>query len=152
MGIKKNMQETTETEKALENFKKYLMPANFNNINSMIKKYGHDINNDFLFFLLSSAIIHEHENLWTKGQYDKLLNPISQKIDEKRVKHGLQKGEDWWANEAPPEVEELRKKYDEVFDFELVKRFKHYGLNEFADLLESNKRAFHKRLKNIHSG
>lgn len=134
---------------ALEKFKKYLMPANFTDINAMIKKYGHDINNDLLFFILSSAIIHEHGDLWTRGQYDQLLNPILQKIDKERARYGLQKDEDWRVNEAPQEVEELRKQYDEIYDTQLVIRFKHYGLNDFANLLEFNKKAFDKRIEAI---
>ncbi|WP_412755544.1 hypothetical protein [Legionella longbeachae] len=143
------MRKIIEIEDALENFKKYLMPANFTDINAMIKKYGHDINDDILFFILSSAIIHEHEALWTGGQYDQLLKPILQKIDKERARYGLQEDEDWRINEAPQEVEELRKKYDEIFDTQLVARFKHYGLNDFANLLVFNKKAFDKRIETI---
>jgi hypothetical protein len=143
------MNKTIEIEDALKNYKKYLMPANFTDIKAMIKKYGHDINDDFVFCFLSSAITHEHDKLCDNGHYDNLLQPLLQKIDEERIKHGLQDDEDWGVNEAPQEVEVLRKKFDNLLDAELVKRFKHYGLNEFANLLESNKKGFDQRINNI---
>jgi len=143
------MDEIDKIKTALHEYKKQVMEAPFSDVQKLIEKYGADIDDDWVFMYLSSAIISEHEKLWGEDKYKKELSVINNKIDAILARYELGCVEEFDADKKPAEIDELLKNYDDLWDRKQSLLFEKYGLNNFAEFYLNDKLAYLQRLERI---
>ncbi len=96
---------------------------------------------EYVFFVCL-PVIQLHDDRWLSGQYNEELGPISEAIDAVKKKHGLSSDEDWYIGKGPKEDTNLNKKYGAVLEKRLIGVLREFGLNELADLRETQPAEF----------
>ncbi|KTD11925.1 hypothetical protein Lgra_1383 [Legionella gratiana] len=104
------------------------------------------------YTLLCSIVNSKNERKWLNGDYNDELNPISEKMRDIEIQHGLKDDETFFISEAPKSWLDLDKQYNQIIFEKLSEIFCTIGFPEIGKEIKENSKEFHNKLDkyNIH--
>ena len=103
------------------------------------------LNPSYRFLLTLCPIERVHDKRCLGGLYESDLCDIKAGIDAIREREGLDDDEYWPIGEGPEDWEELEEQYSEVLDRKFEETLGEYGLDDIADLYQSDQEAYDAR-------
>ena len=103
------------------------------------------LNPSYRFLLTLCPIERVHDERCLGGLYESDLCDIKAGIDAIREREGLDHDEYWPIGEGPEDWEELEEQYSEVLDRKFEETLGEYGLDDIADLYQSDQEAYDAR-------
>ncbi|HDO7949935.1 TPA: hypothetical protein P5J41_002497, partial [Legionella pneumophila] len=102
----------------------------------------HHICEEVYSYMSLHFIEMHHDELWDKGEYNHLLNPISEKMRQIERKYGLTENQYWRLKDSPQEYQTLANKYSKILDQKLIDLLKKFHLADLAYLAKHNRKKF----------
>jgi hypothetical protein len=97
---------------------------------------------EYFYFLTMPLISLVHESRWTDGEYNEDLKPISDRIKQIEIAHGLAKEEFWPPDAGPPEYQALNRDYETLLDRKQGEVFREFGEQKIAELWDQKRDQF----------
>ena len=104
--------------------------------------FSRQISTQEYVFFAASPVATINDSRWTDGNYDFELNDIKKRMKEIEEEYEIGPDEYLPLNEAPKEFVRLNKQYGDILEKKFTEVLREFGLNDLADLNETNPREF----------